>query len=303
MNIHDENFKHNFTQEKVAKDFLLYNLPKEVLSLINLNTLTIEGNELLPSRYRNRRQADILYAVKNKEGKKIYALMHLEGQSKHDKYMAIRVWEYHVAIARAHLRKGNEKIPLILTFVFYHGKEEWTSAKSIAHLFDNFDLYVNVSLKSTFLVNLGEKAMESLKQQGASSAPQILMKAQAHGDYCDILEDLYPLLKANDQLDDKNLDYIITNDRHEPTQLFKKLSKFDLETANHYKTMFEAAIQKAVKREVKITSKKVRIESLEEGKRERDREIALQMLRMGLKTDTISEATKLSVEEIEELKG
>ena len=303
MSIHDEFFKNNFTQEKVAKDFLLHNLPKEVLSVIDINTLKIESNEFLPSRYRSKRRADIVYSVQSNSGKKIYALLHLEGQSRHDKYMALRVWEYHVAIARAHLNRGHKKIPLILTFVLYHGKETWTSPKSVSELFDDFDFYVNVALNSPFLINLGEKAMESLKQQGASSAPQIIMKEQAHGDFCDVLDELYPLLKTHDQLNEKTLDYIITNDKHEPPQLLKKLSKFDPETANHYKTMFEAAIQKERKKSLKLGITKGIGKGRIEGKRERDREIALQMLEAKENSTKITKYTGLSTKEIEELKG
>lgn len=251
MGIHDSNFKHNFGNERVARDFLLHNLPKEVLSKINIATLKVESNEFLPSRYRTKRRADIIYSVKDKEGKKLYTLLHLEGQSTHDKHMAIRVWEYHVAIAKSHLKQGNSKVPLILTFVLYHGKNEWSSATSISDLFGNFELYVNVSLRSSFLVNLNEKEIEELKGQGASSAPQLLMKGQAQGDYCSLLDDLYPLLKAYDLLDEENIDYIATNDEHEPEDFLKKLSNFDPETANHYKTMFERAIQRRVKTAVK----------------------------------------------------
>lgn len=78
--------------------------------------------------------------------------------------MAIRVWEYHVAIAESHLKEGNPKVPLILTFVLYHGKDQWNSATSISDLFDDFELYVNASLKSAFLLNLNEKEMEELKK-------------------------------------------------------------------------------------------------------------------------------------------
>ena len=237
MPTHDENFKHNFTNKRVAHDFLLHNLPKKVLSKVDIETVAIESNELLPSRYRTKRRADIIYSVKDKQGKKVYALLHMEAQSKQDKHMALRVWEYHVAITRAHVKQGGEKVPLILTFVLYHGKDKWTSAKSISDLFDDFELYVDVSLKSPFLINLTEKEVGELKGQGASSAPQLIMKGQAQGDYCGMLDTLYPLLKSYDQLDDNNLDYIVTNDVHEPTELFEKLRKFDEETANQYKTL------------------------------------------------------------------
>ena len=297
MSTHDENFKHNFTNKKVAHDFLLHNLPQKVLERIDIATVTIESNEFLPSRYRSKRRADILYSVKDKQGKKVYALLHVEAQSKQDKHMALRVWEYHVAITRAHVKQGNEKVPLILTFVLYHGKDTWTSAQSIAELFDDFELYVDVSLKAPFLINLKEKEIGALKTQGASSAPQLIMKGQAHGDFCPMLDTLYPLLKSYNQLDEENIDYIITNDQHEPPALFEKIRTFDQATANHYKNMFEAAIRKESQKSLKMGLIKGKIEGKKEGKIE----IAIQMIIEGMKADLIARVTGLSLKEIEKL--
>ena len=243
---HDENFKHNFTVLEVARAFFLHNLPPEALKYLDLSTLVIESNELLPSRYRSVRRADILYSVKDRQGKKGYALLHLEAQNKHDKYMALRVWEYHVAIARAHLKQGFDQLPFMLTFVLYNGKEKWTSAKSIAELFSDYDLYSSMSVKPSFLIDFHEKTIEDLITQGASAGPQLMMKANITGDYCDILDTLFPLLKAHGQVDDQNMDYIIENDHHEAKDIFKKLSKFDQPEANKYKDMFQSATIKGI---------------------------------------------------------
>ena len=171
---HDDNFKHNFSCLAVAIAFLKYNLPKEILAQIDLSTVRIESNEFLASRYRSKRHADIVYAVKDKKGHKIYILVHLEAQSEHDKNMAMRIWEYHVAIARAHFRQGYKKIPLIQTFVLYHGKEAWTSPKSIAELFADFDQYCTFALKVPFLIDLNATDLASLQVQEAAAAPQIM---------------------------------------------------------------------------------------------------------------------------------
>ena len=169
-NIHDKNFKHNFTSTQVAHDFLKHNLPKAVLERVDLATTKIESNEFIPTKYRGSRQSDILYSLKDKEGKEIYALLQLEAQSKHDKDMAIRIWEYHVAIAWMHFKKNHAEIPLILSFVLYNGKAEWTSPKSISDLFLDFDLYCDVALKTPFLINLTKEEFDKLKAQEAAAA-------------------------------------------------------------------------------------------------------------------------------------
>ncbi len=316
---HDENFKHNFSRLDVARDFLKYNLPKKVLARIDLSTLQAEPNEFLPSKYREKRKADLLFSVQDKNGEKMYAFLHLEAQIKHEGDMAIRVWEYHVAIAREHVRRYKaRKIPLILTFVLYNGKQEWTSAKSIAELFENFDLYVDVSLRSPFLLSLKEKDINQLKKQGLSAAPQLIMQAKAKGEFCSVLGQLIPLLKKHNQLDDENVNYMASNDGHGEGKFLENFSKFDQETANYYKNMFEAGIQREAAKRVRKEVRKVKIENLKEvrkaekrslqlgkveGKVERNREIAIQMLSKGESIDKIILYTGLSLKEIEKLKA
>ncbi|MEM7362202.1 MAG: Rpn family recombination-promoting nuclease/putative transposase [Bacteroidota bacterium] len=215
-----------------------------------------------PHEFISGRLSDlsIIYSVESKQGERIYALIHLEGQSTHDKNMAMRVWEYHVTIDNLHFKKGYEKIPLILTFVLYHGAKAWTSAKSISELFLDFDLYASVSLRSPFLVNLTIEEIKNLKKQGAAAAPQIIMKQQATGEFCEVLPELWELMKKHGQDDDENIDYMATNDKHEASEFLEKFSKLDPKTANDYKIMFEHAIQK----EVKKATRKVKVEALQQ---------------------------------------
>ena len=249
--LHDENFKHNFTTTRVLIDFLKHNLPKEILKRVDVERVKMESNELLSSTTRGKRNADIVCSILDKQGRKIYTIIHLEAQSNHDKNMAHRVWEYHVAIARLYRKRGYRKTPIILTFVLYNGKKEWKSERSIAELFDDFDLYVDLSLRTPFLIELTKKSIEQLKQEGAAAAPQMIMKGRAEGDFSQLLPELYPLLKSYNQLDDENIDYMATVNKKGEDDFLEELSKFDTETANNYRVMFERAIEKAVKRESK----------------------------------------------------
>ena len=264
-NIHDENFKHNFSSEEVAREFLKYNLPKKLLKEVDINTLTIEPNELIPSRYRSKRNADIIYSLKDRNGSTLYALVHLEAQSRHDKYMALRVWEYHVAIARYHLRRGHRKVPTILTFVLYHGRQPWMSARSISELFENFEIYVELSIKQPFLLDLTKAQTKQLKAQGAAAAPQLIMQGHAKGDFCSSLSEIYPLMKKHGQIDEENVDYMACIDIHGWRGFLDELSKFDEATANDFKTMFKAAIKKDVDKGVEQRLKKIEMEALKLG--------------------------------------
>ncbi len=211
---------------------------------ISISTPPKPAGQQLIAFYANRRDADVIYSLRAKSGEKIYALLHLEAQSRHDKKMAMRVFEYQVALGRAYVQRGYEKIPLILTYVLYHGLEKWSSPTRIAELFDDFDLYCDVACKSPFLINLTEQNLAKLKKQEAAAAPQMLMRQQASGEYCEVLGDLWEVMKKNDQLDEENINYMVTNDKHEEEDFIEKISKFDAETSSNYKIMFERAIKR-----------------------------------------------------------
>ncbi len=144
--------------------------------------------------------------------------------------------------------------------MLYHGKQAWTSPKSIAELFDDFDLYVNLSLRNKFLIDLSQIEIDKLKIQEAAAGPQLVMKGEIDGSYCEMLKYIYPLLKKYKQLNDNNISYMTTYDSHGGEVFLEKFSKFDSETANNYKSMFEAAIKrestKSLKKGIKIGEEK-----------------------------------------------
>ncbi len=269
-NIHDDNFKHNFTKKDVAHDFLKHNLPKEILEQVDLSTIAIENTELISTNYRTKRNVDVLYSIQSKEGDTIYAIIHLEGQSTHDTDMALRIWEYQVAVGRVFYHnnkkaKKDKKIPVIVTFVLYHGKKKWTSAKSIAELFQNFGMYVALSMRLPFLIDLTKEKLEKLQKQGAAAAPQIIMKQQASGEYLEILHLLYALMKKHGQDSEENIGYMVTNDRHGEEGFLKEFRKLDPEKTKRIKSMFERAILRERQQSLMIGEKRGIERGLEQG--------------------------------------
>ena len=238
VNLHDSFVKHNFSTKGGMIAFLRSHLPRKILRTIDLETVRMEGNEFLPNRYRNRRQADIILSIQKKKGERVYLLVLLEAQSRHDKYMAARVLEYHAAIAFAHLRRGNDKVPLILTFVLYHGKKKWTSPQSIAHLFQDFEDYVSLGLKNNFLVHPKLEDIEKLKKQGRAAFPLMVLALQPSGAYSENLDILYPLMKKYEQDDPENIHYMASQNKDGPDVFFEKLSTFETENTKNYKNMY-----------------------------------------------------------------
>ena len=70
------------------------------------------------------------------------------------------------------------------------------------------------------------------------------------------LKSIYPALQQHHQIDDANVNYMATLDSHGEEEFLEKFGKFDQEKANHYRVMFEAAIEKASQKALKLGEEK-----------------------------------------------
>lgn len=129
-NAHDRIFQTSMSDIRVARDFFENHLPAEIKQYVNLETLAI-----LPTTYIDPKLAelrsDILYSVEiaNTLG---YIHLACEHQSSVDTLMPLRDLEYRLGIWRNHIKKTQtEKLPLILTFVFYNGESKYYGPRDL----------------------------------------------------------------------------------------------------------------------------------------------------------------------------
>ena len=278
--IHDHYFKHCFGHRSVAIDFLKANLTYKLFKLLDLSTMERQETEFLKNLHHGRRRADLLYEAKSKHKKAILFRFHLEHQSIHDKFMAVRVMEYHAAIARHLIGEDRLPIPTILAFVIYHGKQEWTSARSVADLFEDFGMYCNYGLHNAFLVDLRKISPRELLTHGAAATPEITLSAKIRGDALDAVDVMAPIFnKSKICCRDETIDYIKANAQHREEELFEKIAIFDPDTAQRYTTMFELAKQRE------------REQGIQQGMRLREQEIAKSLQALDLPSHKIEEIT------------
>ncbi len=175
---------------------------------------------------QGKRHADLVYSGAFKKDKEAYILFHMEAQSTPEDTMAVRIWEYHTAIARAHFSKSKKKVPLILSFVFYNGKTPWRGPISIAELFDDFETYVALSLRTPFVIDVTTMERAKMIDKGAAAPVLMIMQGRATGDHCSNLKTLYPLLKKHRQLNEENIEYIAITDHRNEAVVVEKVNKF-----------------------------------------------------------------------------
>mgnify|MGYP000845505983 FL=1 len=116
---HDAVFKQFLTHPETARDFLEIHLPEHLLKLCDLKTLRLESGSFIEENLQAR-HSDVLWSVQTRYGAGyVYAL--LEHQSTPDKQMTFRLMRYALAAMQRHLDAGNEKLPLVIPILFYHG--------------------------------------------------------------------------------------------------------------------------------------------------------------------------------------
>lgn len=117
---HDAIFKQSLTHQQTARDFLEIHLPPEFRKICDLNTLQLESSSFIENDLRPY-YSDVLYSLKTQtQDGYVYAL--IEHQSTPDKHMAFRLMRYAIAAMQRHLDAGNDKLPLVIPILFYHGQ-------------------------------------------------------------------------------------------------------------------------------------------------------------------------------------
>ena len=116
---HDAVFKQFMSHPETARDFLEIHLPGHLLALCDLTTLHLESGTFIEENLQAR-HSDVLWSLQTRHGVGyVYAL--LEHQSTPDKQMTLRLMRYALAAMQRHLDAGNDKLPLVIPVLFYHG--------------------------------------------------------------------------------------------------------------------------------------------------------------------------------------
>ncbi|EHX5358826.1 Rpn family recombination-promoting nuclease/putative transposase [Salmonella enterica] len=117
---HDGLFKFFLCEPDTARDFLAVHLPADIRAQVRLDTLKLEPGSFVDQTLREL-HSDVLYSVETAEGHAGYIYCLLEHQSTADRMMAWRMMRYSMAVMDAHLKKGNDTLPVVVPLLFYQG--------------------------------------------------------------------------------------------------------------------------------------------------------------------------------------
>ena len=295
----------NQKHDKIFKEILDYK--KEGVKLLNKYLdLKIEEKDI--EKYTRKfvlpelenRESDVIYKLKNEQ---IFFL--IEHQTKVDYSMPFRMLEYIVeimrsAVSREKMQNKSEKLPIVVPIVIYTGKENW----KVPRLLQERQAYyrkTNLEFKYN-LVDGNKMSKEELMREESILSKAILLEKLDNPE--EILEILKEITTKNLDSDERYfinliLKYLL------PEKLSKDEAKEILENlkGKEEDTMFidilrkyfddkeEKAVKEAVEENTKDTAKATTYELIKE------------MLRKNIDEKTVIEVTKITDQELKEIKA
>jgi hypothetical protein len=147
-NPHDKFFRETFSRQEVARDFVKYHLPPDVVTLLDPDSLEISKDSFIDPALEEH-FSDLLYRIELNDGQPLYIYLLFDHKSYVDPLVAFQLLRYMVRIWELSLKQQSEqrkpqprrqktplRLPPIFPLVVYHGLDKWTVSTEFSGLFD-----------------------------------------------------------------------------------------------------------------------------------------------------------------------
>lgn len=301
-NPHDKALFKSLEILEVAKDALQAYLPKALLNMANLEGIKHYRTKFVTPEFQQF-DADIIYEVPMENNHKGLFLFHIEHQSRVEKHMPLRMWQYMLLLLMEYGKNHpKEPLPLIYPLVIYTGEVPYKESMDIFDLFGEHGyLARNYLLKPIQLVDVCELADEDIKKHHYFGLAEFAFKYKFTQDFEKFLQEFFPWVhEVEFQI---HQDYIIMLLKYlvdiNPTANYEI---FVEQTKNYLsKELGEKAMTIAEQLERRGMEKGIQ-QGIEQGLAKKSKEIARNLLLLGeLSIESISVVTQLSIEEIQVL--
>ncbi|CQJ35009.1 transposase [Yersinia mollaretii] len=306
---HDALFKQFLTHPETARDFLDVHLPPALRKACDLNTLRLESGSFIEEDLRAY-YSDVLYSLKAGQGDGyIYAL--IEHQSSPDRHMGFRMMRYAIAAMQRHLDAGNDKLPLVIPILFYHGQvtpypypmnwlQEFSEPELAGQLYGNDFPLVDVTVISD----------DEIMTHRRMAILELLQKHVRQRDLAELLEQLVTLLLAgytnNEQLTSLMNYMLQVGDTAAPENFIRELARRSPQHEEVLMTIAQKLEQKGIEKGrqegrmegIQLGEAKGRQEGVLEGKLE----VARTMLANGIDRDSVMKMTGLTADDLAQIR-
>ncbi|MCF6766707.1 Rpn family recombination-promoting nuclease/putative transposase [Thiotrichales bacterium 19S3-7] len=289
---HDALFKANLSNKKKAEISLKTHLPKSLIKHVDFSSLEPMPTEFIKHTL-GKLASDMLYKVQIK-GKDAYFYWLFEHQSSPDYLMPFRNLTYEIQIMQGHLDAGNDKLPIVITLVFYHGETSpYPYSNSVYDLFEDVELAKKYAFNSFELIDLTVMTKEQMAQLNPELLFEFLLKYNKENLIKKLTEwlinnpnqSLY-FLTSSKKLLNQVLSYIEDQDKPNKKSVDKLIKVINQNTDGEFMNYLE-------KREA--NAKK---QGLEQGAIQKAQETARNLIDMGLDDNMIAKATGLEIDTV-----
>ncbi|HIC6369416.1 TPA: Rpn family recombination-promoting nuclease/putative transposase [Salmonella enterica subsp. enterica serovar Infantis] len=192
---HDGLFKLFLREPDTARDFLAVHLPADIRSQVRLDTLKLEPGSFVDQKLREL-HSDVLYSVETAEGHAGYIYCLVEHQSTADRMMAWRMMRYSMAVMDAHLKKGNDTLPVVVPLLFYQGRvRPYPYSTDWIDCFDVPALAREVYSRPWPLVDVSVMEDSDLQSHRRMALLELVQRDIRHRDAASLLRDVVQLIR------------------------------------------------------------------------------------------------------------
>ncbi|EGA8468249.1 Rpn family recombination-promoting nuclease/putative transposase [Salmonella enterica] len=192
---HDGLFKLFLREPDTARDFLAVHLPADIRAQVRLDTLKLEPGSFVDQKLREL-HSDVLYSVETAEGHAGYIYCLVEHQSTADRMMAWRMMRYSMAVMDAHLKKGNDTLPVVVPLLFYQGTvRPYPYSTDWMDCFDVPALAREVYSRPWPLVDVSVMEDSDLQSHRRMALLELVQRDIRHRDAASLLRDVVHLIR------------------------------------------------------------------------------------------------------------
>ena len=299
---HDKRYKQLFSNPVIVEELLLYFVDEDFVKNLDFSTLESVNKSFITDEFKEK-ESDIIYKIQY-NGEDIYVYLLIEFQSTVDKFMAVRMLRYIMEFYQALITlQRPKKLPAVFPVLLYNGDKKWTARTNVNELIENTipGSYIPDFRYYKVIENeISDKTLFEIKNvlSAVFYIENIDNPAGIRKHFKNVLQliekEELPVIKALARWLNNYLKY-------ENEDLIEELNSIE-----EVKTMFATALikhdQEIEKRGEQKGLEKGITEGITKGHREKQVEIAKELLANNVSIDIIVRATKLSKKQIEQLK-
>ncbi len=298
---HDITFKKLFGEREIAKDVIEKNLPKEVLEVLDMDSLEkLDGSFI--NKDLKETFSDLLYGAKINNRDAYIALL-WEHKSYTDKFAVFQVAGYILDIWMKIIKEGKKELPVVIPIVVYHGKSGWNYKTNIREMIPEFHTLPNYLkqmlpvIKHEF-INITAHTEEDISEYEPVTRMVLRSLKYIYWDKEDLIKAfLVSIEEIQSILTDEQLNHYVDILLIYYSAVNKNLTEEDIiEKIKELGGKGERIMTILQEREQKGMEK-----GIELGKLDEKREIARKLMAKGLDMNTIIQVTELDEEEVKKL--